>query len=136
VFVNVSLTFDQVCKQNSSLRLVSTPELMRRLQQPAASSISRRSHLVQLHERLTRPLLNLLGVLAIIPLIVRRERTSPMQQVTNIGLCMLTLGIIYGGTMGVHGLSHSGLLTPEQAVWGPVIASGTYVAWLSGVVRT
>lgn len=136
VFVSCTRTFDQICKQNSSLRLVDTPELIRRLQQPSTSLISRRSQLVQLHARLTRPLLNVLGVFAVIPLIIRREQTSPMQQVTNIGVCMLVLAVIFGGAIGVQGLAVTGLLTPEQAVWGPVIAAGAYVAWLSGVVRT
>ncbi len=136
VFVAATLTFDQVCEQNSSLRLVSTPELVRRLQQPSASTISRRSQLVQLHTRLTRPILNLIGIFAVIPLIVRRERTSPLQQVTNIGLCMLTLGLIFGATIGCQALGQTGILRPEQAVWGPLILSSSYVAWLSGIVRT
>ncbi|MCA8992606.1 MAG: LptF/LptG family permease [Planctomycetaceae bacterium] len=136
IFISATLTFDQICQQNSSLRLVSTPELVRRLQQPAASSISRRGQLVQLHARLTRPLLNMLAIFAVIPLIVRRERTSPLQQVTNIGVCMLTLGVMYGGSMACHALGQTGLMRPEQAVWGPLVVSGSYVAWLSGVVRT
>lgn len=136
VFISATLTFDQVCQQNSSVRLVSTPELIQRLQLPSSSSISRRSQMVQLHARLTRPLLSLVGIFTVIPLIVRRERTSAFQQVANIGVCFVTLGLIYGGSIGCHTLGQAGVLRPEQAVWGPLVASGTYAAWLSGVVRT
>ncbi|MCA9088279.1 MAG: LptF/LptG family permease [Planctomycetaceae bacterium] len=136
VFVTATLTFDQVCRQNSSVRLISTAELLRRLQQPSVSAISRRSQIVHLHARLTRPILNLLGILAAIPLIVRRERTSPMQQVANIGVCMATLAAIMGLSMGSQSLGQAGILAPEQAVWWPLIASGAYVGWLSGIVRT
>ncbi|MCA9080561.1 MAG: LptF/LptG family permease [Planctomycetaceae bacterium] len=136
VFITANLTFDQVCRQNSSPRLVGTPELIRRLQQPSASMMSRRAQLVHLHARLTRPILNLIGIFAVIPLIVRRERTSPMQQVTNIGLCMVTLSVLMGLSIGGQSLGQTGLLSPEQAVWWPLVASSAYVGWLSGVVRT
>jgi lipopolysaccharide export system permease protein len=113
-----------------------TPELIRRIQQPSITLQSRRKLLVKLHERLTRPLLTVVGLYLVIPLIIRKERMSVMQQVTNIATCMGVLGVVFGVTLGMQLLGSSGFLQPDQAVWGPLIASGGLATWLSGVVRT
>lgn len=136
VFVLVGLSFDQLNRQASNPSLIGTPTLLRRLQQPTGTSLSRRRLLVKLHERLTRPLLTLIGLYLVIPLILRKEKMSVMQQVTNIATCMAVLGIVFGATLGLQLLGESGLLRPEQAIWTPLIASGGLAGWLSGVVRT
>ena len=136
VFVLVGLSFDQLNRQASNPSLIGTPALIRRLQQPTGTVISRRRLLVKLHERLTRPLLTLIGLYLVIPLIMRKEKMSVMQQVTNIATCMAVLGVVFGATLGMQLLGESGVLRPEQAIWGPLIASGGLAGWLTGVVRT
>lgn len=136
LFVASSLTFDQMSQQSGSVRLIGTPELFRRLQQPSRSLSTRRSQLVQLHVRLTRPLLNLTGVFLVVPLIVRRDRMSTMQQVTNVAICMATLGLVFGVCFCGELLGQSGLIRPEQGVWGALSFSATLAAYLSGVIRT
>lgn len=136
VFISCALTFDQLCRQASNHRLVSTLDLFRRLRQPSASMLSRRALLVHVHDRVTQPILTMIGLYLVIPLIIRRDKMSAMQQVTNIALCMATLGIVFGLAMGSHFVGQAGVLTPEQAVWGPLIGGGSLAAWLTGVVRT
>lgn len=136
VFVLAGLSFDQLNRQASNPSLVGTPHLIRRLQQPTGTTISRRRLLVKLHERLTRPLLTVIGLYLVIPLIMRKEKMSVMQQVTNIATCMGVLGVVFGATLGLQMLGESGILRPEHAVWGPLVASGGLAAWLTGVVRT
>ncbi|HWL09367.1 MAG TPA: LptF/LptG family permease [Planctomicrobium sp.] len=135
-FVNMGLSFDQLNDSASNPRLVSTVGLIRKLQQPSGTAVSRRRLEVRLHERLTRPLLSLIGLYMIIPLIVRREKMSVMQQVTNIATCVATLGIVMGIVMGGQLLGEAGILRPDQAVWGPLIAAGGLSGWLTGTVRT
>ncbi len=136
VFIACVLTFDQLSKQASNYRLISTPDIFQRLKHPSGSSISRQALLIQLHTRLTRPLLILVGVICVIPLIIRKERMSNLQQVTNIAICMAVLGIIFGLTTASHYLGQSGVLKPVQAVWFPLICSGSFAGWLTGSVRT
>jgi lipopolysaccharide export system permease protein len=136
LFVSCALTFDQLSRQTSNHRLIGTVDIFRRLQQPSGSLLSRRALLVHLHGRLTRPILTLIGLYLVIPLIVRRDRMSVMQQVTNIATCMATLGIVFGLSMGSQFLGQAGLMRPDQAAWLPLILGGGLAAWLSGVVRT
>ncbi|MCA8995463.1 MAG: LptF/LptG family permease [Planctomycetaceae bacterium] len=136
VFVASSLSFDRVCKKGSNIRLVGTPELFRRLQQPTGSQIARRSMLVHLHDRLTRPLLTMIGLYIVIPMIVRKERMSTLQQVANIASCTGMLGLTYALGLGSQTLGQAGILSPETAVWAPLIVWGSLSAWLSGIVRT
>jgi lipopolysaccharide export system permease protein len=136
LFVQTTLPFEQLNRQASNPSLMGTPELIRRIQQPSITLQSRRKLLVKLHERLTRPLLTVVGLYLVIPLIIRKERMSVMQQVTNIATCMGVLGVVFGVTLGMQLLGSSGFLQPDQAVWGPLIASGGLATWLSGVVRT
>jgi lipopolysaccharide export system permease protein len=136
VFILTALTFDQLNRQASNPRLVGTPDLIRRLQQPAGTQSSRSKLLVHLHERLTRPVLTLIGLYLVIPLIVRKERMSVLQQVTNIAACVAVLGVVFGACLGLQFVGGMGLLRPDQAVWWPLVGAGGIAAWLTGVVRT
>lgn len=135
-FVAMAITFDQLCRRDFSLRMVGTAEVIRRLQQPSGSALVRRANLVRLHARLTRPLLNIIGVYLVIPLICRKERMSAAQQVANIATCTASLGIVFGLSIGIQFLGQGGLLPPELAVWLPLIGAAAYAGWLSGAVRT
>lgn len=136
VFVECHLTFSQMSRKTSNYSLMGAHKLFQRLQEPYGSVLSRRSMLMHLHSRITQPLLTLVGLYIVIPLIIRRDRMSNMQQVTNIALCMLVLGIVYGLSMGSSFLGQSGLIRAEQAAWAPLVFGGTFASWLSGVVRT
>lgn len=135
-FVQTGLNFDQLNKQASNSRLVGTPDLIRRVQQPSGTAQGRRRLLVRLHERLTRPILTVIGLYLVIPLIVRRDRMSVIQQVTNIATCVGVLGVVFGTVLGAQFLGESGLVRPDQAIWIPLLFAAGLAAWLTGVVRT
>lgn len=136
VFIHMGLSFDQMNRQAANPRLVSTAGLIRKLQQPSSTLLSRRRLEIKLHERITRPILTLIGLYLVIPLVVRKERMSVMQQVTNIATCAAVLGGVFGGVMGFQMLGEAGLMRPELAVWGALIGAGGLAGWLSGTVRT
>ena len=136
VFVVSAIAYDQLSRQASNHRLIATQDLFRRLHLPSGSLLSRRALLVQLHARLTRPIEILIGIFLVIPLIVRRERMSPVQQVGNIATCMAVLGIVFGAMITIQFLGQAGFFRPDQAVWGGLICGGSFAGWLSGSVRT
>ena len=136
VFVSTHLTFSQMSRKTSNFRLMGTPQLLQLLQEPYQSVLTRRGVLMLLHSRLTQTLLTLAGLYVAIPLIIRRDRMSGMQQVTNIATCVLCLGVVYGISMGCGALGQSGYVRPEQAAWFPIVLTGTFAGWVSGFVRT
>lgn len=136
VFVACHLTFSQMSRKTSNYALMSTETLFRRLREPQGNILSRRNMLMHLHHRLTSPIMTLIGLYIVIPMIIRRDKMSNMQQVTNIAMCMFVLGIIYGLATGVGFLGQSGILKGEQATWIPLLFGSTFACWLSSVVRT
>ncbi|TWT58084.1 putative permease YjgP/YjgQ family protein [Thalassoglobus neptunius] len=136
VFINTHLSFSQMSRKTSNYRLMGTPQLLRFLHEPYGSDISRRGILMHLHSRITQPLLTLVGLYIVIPLIVRKDRMSTMQQVTNIATCVIVLAIIYGVSIGSSFLGQSGIVPAEQAAWVPIVLGGSLAGWLTGSVRT
>lgn len=136
VFLQVGLTMDQLCHQAANQRLVDTASLISRVRNWSGPAKSRVGALVNLHNRLTRPILSLIGLYLVIPLIVRKEKMSVLQQVTNMAVCCLVLGAVFGSALGLQQAGQAGLLLPVQAVWLPLIAGGGLAGWMTGIVRT
>jgi lipopolysaccharide export LptBFGC system permease protein LptF len=92
-----------------------------------------RAQLLHLHARLTRPILNIIGMFLVIPLVVRREARS---LVTSIALCMAMLGLVVGLSEVFGFIGKAALLRPELAVWLPLMIGGGLAAWVSPRVQT
>ena len=133
IFIPSDLSFDQLLQSNTGYRYLSTAALFARLQQPAGSLHTARGMIMNLHARLTRPILSLIGVFLIIPLIIRREHDS---QVGNLALCMSVVSTTFAFWLGFQLLGQTPLIQPEMAAWLPLVFSGALAAWLSGGVRT
>ena len=133
LFIATDIGLDQLMGQNKSYAFLSTRELLDRVRNPAYAAVSIRGQSLQLHTRFTRPLLNVLGVLLIVPLIVRGESRS---LVTNIALCIFAMLLQVGLTEAFHYLGTARVVRLDLAAWLPVIVSGTTAAWLSGLIRT
>lgn len=133
LFIRSDLTFDQLFNRSTSYRFLSTQQLIWRIRRPSSGLSVRRAQLMSLHERLTRPVLTLIGVFLVMPLIARRER---MSLVTNIAVCMGTVGLIYGAAQGMLMLGSTGWLRPELCAWLPLSAGGVLCAWLAPLART
>jgi lipopolysaccharide export system permease protein len=133
VFVATDISFDQLTGQGRNHHYLPTGELVRRIRNPAFGTATVRAQVIHLHHRLVAPLANVLCVFVAVPLILRRESRS---LVTNMAVCALVLGLLYGVTQACGYLGAAGLLPPDLAAWTPAIASGMLGAWLSGVVQT
>jgi lipopolysaccharide export system permease protein len=133
VFIRSEVSFDQLYNRNTSFRYLSTQQLISRIRRPSAGASVRRAQLISLHERATRPVLTLIGVFLVMPLIARREK---MSLVTNVAVCMATLGAVYGAAQGLLLFGHTGLIRPELCAWLPLCVGGALCAWLSPLART
>jgi lipopolysaccharide export system permease protein len=133
IFVVSDVSFDQLSTRSRSYRYVTTPELMRRIKNPAFSVVSIRGQMLNLHTRLLRPVADLICILLAVPLIVRKESRS---LVTNMGICALMLGSMYALSQASYYLGSAHLIETDLAAWLPIVLCGTLSAWLSGLAQT
>lgn len=132
-FVVTAVTCDQLYKRGSSYALLSTAELMDRIRSPAFGAETVHRLIVHLHGRFVQPLLNIITVLLIIPLMVRRESTG---LVADSALCAVVLAVFFGAVYAGGYLGQTHVVAPDLAAWLPVVVGGSMSAWFSGVVRT
>jgi len=133
IFVVTDVSFDQLSNRSSTHKYVSTPELIRRIRNPAYGIISARGQALHVHSRLLRPLLDMIAVLITVPLIIRRESIG---LVGNMAICALVLGALFGVTQASNYLGAVNLISVDLAAWIPAFVSGTLAAWLSGIIQT
>ena len=133
VFIQSELTFDQLSNRSTGFRYLSTQDLVWRIRHPSAGMATRRAQILHFHERLTRPIITLIGLFLVVPLTVRRERLS---LVTNVAVCMGVVGCVYALSQGMLLFGNTGLLAPALCAWLPLIGGGTLSAWLAPLART
>lgn len=133
VFVATALAPDQLYKRTSSYTMLSSSELMLRIQNPAFGLVSVHRLVLHLHSRFLQPLLNIIAVLLTIPLMVRRESLG---LVVDSGICALLQGIMFGVIQVCQFLGGSLILPPDLAAWLPVIIGGCLVTIVGGQLRT
>jgi lipopolysaccharide export LptBFGC system permease protein LptF len=133
IFVRTDVGFDRLYNRDSHFEYLPTWELIRRLQNPSFSNRSLRSQNLFLQARLVKPLLNLIVVAVGVPFVVRKEATSLL---TNLAICSGVMGGMLGINELLMYLGKVALISPELAVWSPIIIWGTAAAWFTGFVRT
>lgn len=133
LFIVSELSFDQLYNRMQSYKLLSTPELIRRLRSPAYGQSNTPGLLQHLHARLVRPLANLVAALLAIPLVLRKESYS---LITNMAVSAVVLSAILGVSEALAYCGKSGALQPEVAAWLPILITGTLFAWLTGIMQT
>ena len=133
LFVATEVSWDLLYSGGTAFTLLSTPDLIHRVQRPATGTPLLRAQLLHLHSRLTRPLLNIIGMFLVIPLVIRREARS---LVASIALCMALLGLVIGLCEVFGFIGKAALLRPELAVWLPLMIGGGLAAWVSPRVQT
>ena len=133
LFVRTDIDFAQMHDQARAAQVCGTPELIRRIRNPAYSGNVRHMLTVQLHERFRQPLLNLLATLVAVPLVIRREARS---LITSLATCAGVMGVLLGVMQGGRLAASVGLLDADLAAWFPVILTGALATALGGKVLT
>jgi lipopolysaccharide export system permease protein len=132
LFIVSELSFDLLYNRLQSSKLISTAELIRRLQSPAFGQATVRLS-QHLHARLVRPLANILAALLAIPLVLRRESRG---LITNMALSAGVLTVMLGLSEASAYCGRTGSVTPELSAWIPIFVAGTLFSWLSGLMQT
>ena len=132
IFIVSELSFDLLYNRLQSSKLISTAELIRRLQSPAfgLATVRLAQHL---HARLVRPLANILAALLAIPLILRKESRG---LITNMAISAAVLTAMLGLSEAVAYCGKTGSISPEVSAWIPIFITGTLFAWLTGIMQT
>lgn len=133
LFVVTDVSFQDLSNRSQSHQLISTPALIQRIKNPTFSVLSVRSQTVHLHNRLLRPILDVIAVFIAVPLILRRESRS---LVMNMASCTAVFLLVMISVQASQYLGSSNLIDLETAAWLPTILSGTLGAWLTGVAQT
>jgi|TARA_R110002124_G_scaffold67070_3_gene182358 lipopolysaccharide export system permease protein len=132
IFIVTDVGCDQLCNRNFS-SLISTSDLIARINNPSFSDLSIRKQKLDLHSRLTRPIMNLIAVLISIPFVLRKESRS---LILNIAICACVMGGLFGISQCFLYMGSTKLISPDQAAWFPVITNGTLAAWFTNRVQT
>lgn len=133
IFVRSDISFELVADNSRSATYQSTPEIVKRIKNPALSSNVARDQTFLLHQRLVQPLLNLVAGLACIPLVIRRESRS---LVGSLAMAAGVQGVMLGVLHGSSALGGAGIVPADVAAWLPVIVCGTVAAWTTGFAQT
>jgi len=133
VFIVSEVSFDQLYNRGRNLKLLSSMQLIQRIQNPSTGPLPVRGQSLALHARITRPFLCLLNIAIALPLVMRKESQS---LITNMVVCAGVLGMLYIVAQGCFALGSIGRLSPDFAAWLPVILSGVISTWTSGFVQT
>ncbi len=133
IFVVTDLGFDQLYNRDQGYAFASTPDMLRRLKNPAFGSVSIRGQTLHFHFRMARPLINLAVVLVAVPLVLRKESRG---LIANMAICTGVLTVCLGITKFSMYLGQVNLVTPEMAAWVPLFFCGSLGAWLTGVTQT
>lgn len=133
VFIASEVSFDQLYNRGRNMKLLSSMQLIQRIQNPSTGPMPVRGQSLALHARITRPFLCLLNIAIALPLVIRRESHS---LITNMVICASVLGILYVVAQGCFALGSLGQISPDFAAWLPVILTGIVSTWTSGLVQT
>ena len=133
VFIVTEIGSEQMSGSAVVYRYQSTWELVERLRSPTLNVSTSRAQILYLHERMTRPLGNLLAVCLAVPLVLRRESFSI---ITNLAICMGVMICLMAASQVSNYLGRINWMSLDLAAWTPIIISGGLVAWLSDQVQT
>jgi lipopolysaccharide export system permease protein len=133
IFIRSDISFDLVVDNSRDATWQATPEIVRRIRNPALSRTVAREQTILLHQRLVQPLLNLFAGLACIPLVIRRESRN---LVASLAMACGVQGIMFGALHGSEALGEFGLIPADIASWVPVIICGSVAAWSTGYAQT
>ncbi len=133
IFVLTNIGSEQMSGSAVAYRYQSTWELVERLRSPTFSVMTSRSQVLHMHERITRPMSNLLAVCLTVPLVLRRESFSI---IANLAVCVGVMICLMGLVQACNYLGRINWMSLDLAAWMPIIIVGGLVAWFADRVQT
>ncbi len=133
IFVATDVGCEQLLGAANAYRYQSTPDLVEFLRTPSLGVMTTRSQQLHLHERLTRPFLNLLAVCLTVPLVLRRESFS---LILNMAACCGVMVFLLAVSQGSMYLGRVNWVPLDFAIWLPIIVTGGLLAWTADRVQT
>lgn len=133
IFVVSDLSPDRLSHRESNFEFLSTRELVARLGNRTFATAMSTQQSLALHTRYLRYPINLLVVLACVPVLMRKESRSILM---NLALCAGVMGATFGLLQLCNFLATSHLIAADLAAWLPVIVVGSVSAWATGWIRT
>lgn len=133
IFVATDIGCEQLLGVASAFRYLSTRDLVEQLRTPSLSVMTTRSQQLHLHERMTRPIVNLLAVCLTVPFVLRRESFS---LILNMAVCAGVMVLLLGFAQAALYLGRINWMPQDFAVWLPIIVTGGLLAWTADRVQT
>lgn len=133
IFLTTDVSFAQIYSKGGSYLFDTTPELIQRVNSPALSHSSIRRQILHLHNRLARPLQSLVAVMLAIPFVMRKESRS---LITSMALASGVLVSMMALQQLSNFLASATVITPDFAIFIPVLVGGGMAAWYSQDVLT
>ncbi|MCA9042040.1 MAG: LptF/LptG family permease [Planctomycetaceae bacterium] len=133
LFILTSLDFMELYNRNQTAQFATTRDLLKRVKAPAGNPLALRMQEMNLHSRLTAPILNILAILVAIPLVLRKESRG---LIGNLALSATVLGLLFAVAQASFFLGRANLIEPDIAAWTPVVMTGSCAAWVSGYIQS
>jgi len=133
VFIASDMTADQMRPGRETSRYLSTRELADRVRNPSPGTANLAVQIYDLHSRLTTPLMNLGLVFIVMPLILRRESNSMINDIFTALLLVGAIGLLM--FVGQFLASYE-ILRPDLAAWLPLITTGVTAAMFAPLLKT
>jgi lipopolysaccharide export system permease protein len=133
LFIVTDIGTEQLSGMTSAYRYQCSWDLVEQLRNPSFSTMTARNQVLHLHDRMTRPLGNLLAVCLAVPLVLRRESFSI---ITNLAVCCGMMLVLMALAQLSNYLGRIHLVPLDFAIWLPIIVCGGMVAWFSGRMQT
>lgn len=133
VFVATKVSFHQIYSKGGNYLYDTTPQLIQRVNSPALSQASINRQILFLHNRIARPIQNLVAVMLLIPFVMRKESRS---LITSMAIaCGVLVGMLAIQQLA-NFLASAKIVTPDFAVWIPVLIGGGLASWFSEDILT
>ncbi|MBD3672706.1 MAG: LptF/LptG family permease [Planctomycetaceae bacterium] len=133
IFVATEVSFHQVYSKGGNYLYDTTPELIERVNSPALSQASISRQILFLHNRLARPIQNLVAVMLLIPFVMHKDSRS---LITSMAIaCGVLVGMLAVQQLANY-LASAKIVTPDFAVWIPILMGGGLAAWFSEDILT
>lgn len=133
IFISTKVTFHQIYSKGGNYLYDTTPQLIDRVNSPALSQASISRQVLHLHNRMARPFQNLTAIMLLIPFVMRKESRSLITSMAWASGVLISMMVVQ--QLG-NFMASAKIVTPDLAVWLPILIGGGLAAWYAEDVLT